>query len=150
MLAATISVSKSALGMASTYGKPPPSFEQQYAKQLEVFDCSLFPVEDYSMRNAASRKDGYWPYVSRKEEPPSDLVYGEFPLPFFHRVLQRACVHAGIGADRSEATFADLGSGRRAACALGCRERPMGAMRRRRAALVVARGRGEGVGRGTS
>ena len=111
MLAATISVSKSALGMASTYGKPPPSFEQQYAKQLEVFDCSLFPVEDYSMRNAASRKDGYWPYVSRKEEPPSDLVYGEFPLPFFHRVLQRACVHAGIGADRSEATFADLGSG---------------------------------------
>lgn len=109
---AASALSASACGLVS-YGRPPPPFEEKYAKQLEAFDNGLFSADGYEMRNAASRKDGYWPYVSRKEKPPTALVYGEFPLPFFHRVLERACMHGGYldGNQRSEATFADLGSG---------------------------------------
>ena len=104
-------LSSLACGLAVSYGRPPLPFEQKYASQLDAFDNRLFPTDDYDMRNAASRKDGYWPYVTRKEKPPTALVYGEFPLPFFHRVLERACAQAGVGTNRSEATFADLGSG---------------------------------------
>ena len=62
--------------------------------------CSLSVIP----RNAASRKDGYC-YVSR-------AAIGS-RLASFRSVLRvlQACVHAGIGADRSEATIADLGSG---------------------------------------
>ena len=113
LMFAASALSASACGLAVSYGRPPPPFEEKYATQLDAFDHGLFPTEDYEMRNAASRKDGYWPYVSRKEKPPTALVYGEFPLPFFHRVLERACIHGGYrdGNQRSEATFADLGSG---------------------------------------
>ena len=66
-------------------------FHQRFASQLAIFDNHLFPPSDYSMRNAASRKDGYWPFVSRKEEPPLDFTYGEFPLPLFNAAIDRAC-----------------------------------------------------------
>ena len=71
----------------------------------------LFPAEGYDQRNAASRTDGYWKFVAKKEEPPSELVYGEFPLDLFLELLDRAAGHAGIAEDRSEAHMADIGSG---------------------------------------
>ena len=75
----------------------------------------LYPTTDLSTRVAASRTDGYWPYISRKEEPPQDFTYGEFPLEFFQEVTTRA-THLitpplSHGTDRLGATFLDLGSG---------------------------------------
>ena len=72
---------------------------------------SLFPPEGYDMRNAKSRTDGYWKFISKKEEPPSELVYGEFPLDLFLELLDRAAGHAGLSEDRSDARMADIGSG---------------------------------------
>ena len=72
---------------------------------------SLFPPEGYDMRNAKSRTDGYWKFISKKEEPPSELVYGEFPLDLFLELLDRAAGHAGLSKDRSDARMADIGSG---------------------------------------
>lgn len=71
----------------------------------------LFPPEDYDSRNAASRTDGYWKFVAKKEEPPSALVYGEFPLHLFLELLDRAATHAGFCEDRTKARMADIGSG---------------------------------------
>mmetsp|Transcript_55306 Transcript_55306/g.130781 ORF Transcript_55306/g.130781 Transcript_55306/m.130781 type:complete len:224 (-) Transcript_55306:66-737(-) len=75
----------------------------------------LYPTSDLSLRVSASRTDGYWPYISRKEEPPKDFTYGEFPIKFFEEVTTRA-THLitpplAHGTDRSGATFLDLGSG---------------------------------------
>jgi hypothetical protein len=82
------------------------SFEHSAA--LKAFS-SLFPEADYSLRNAASRTDGYWPFVSRKESPPKAFTYGEFPLPYFTRVTDRACELVGL--DAADAVLCDLGSG---------------------------------------
>ena len=71
---------------------------------------TLYPPEELELRNALSRKDGYWPFVSKKEKPPIALAYGEFPLPFFSAVLDRACAAARCS-DRANATFCDIGSG---------------------------------------
>ena len=84
----------------------PPSPAHQ--SQLVAFE-KLFPSSELSMRNAASRKDGYWPFVGRKEEPPLELTYGEFPLPFFSKVMEKARAHAALGA--GDGVFCDLGSG---------------------------------------
>ena len=86
-------------------------FKATYAEQLAVFDSSLFPEADYKTRNDASRKDGYWSYVAKGEEPPLDFTYGEFPLPLFSKLVDRACQIAGVGDDRSSTVLADLGSG---------------------------------------
>ena len=40
-----------------------------HARLAEAFQ-RLYPPSEYDMRNAKSRTDGYWPYISRKEEPP--------------------------------------------------------------------------------
>ena len=54
------------------------------------------------------------------EEPPLDFTYGEFPLPLFGRLVDRACEllaatqpggSAALFDDRSGITLADLGSG---------------------------------------
>ena len=84
------------------------SFHAQYAAQLHAFE-RLFPMADINLRNAASRTDGYWPFVGRKEEPPTQLTYGEFPLEFFTAAVDRAVALSGI--DRTSATFCDIGSG---------------------------------------
>ena len=81
----------------------------QAQDHLQAAFESLFPSAELSMRNAESRKDGYWPFVSQKKEPPLAFTYGEFPLPFFSKAVQKACVHAGLAA--GEGTFCDLGSG---------------------------------------
>jgi len=62
-------------------------------------------------RNAASRKDGYWPFISKKQEPPQALTYGEYPLPFFLELIEKASDYAGLNGDYSQASMADLGSG---------------------------------------
>ena len=62
-------------------------------------------------RNAASRKDGYWPFIAKKEEPPQSLTYGEYPLPFFLELVEKAARYAGLEEDYSQACMADLGSG---------------------------------------
>ena len=51
-----------------------------------------------------------WP-PARVTEPPPGLTYGEFPLGFFSVLVDSAADAAGLGADRSCAPFADLGSG---------------------------------------
>ena len=63
------------------------------------------------MRNAASRTDGYWKYIGVGEEPPSELVYGEFPLDLFLKLIDRSSHHAGLPEDRCGARMADIGSG---------------------------------------
>ena len=78
--------------------------------ELEAFGA-LYPAAELSARNAQSRTDGYWPFVGRKEKPPIGLTYGEFPLPFFTALTDRACDLAGLGDERSGATFCDIGSG---------------------------------------
>ena len=47
---------------------------RRFAKQLQAFEHHLFPPADLELRNAVSRKDGYWPFVAAKEEPPTQLT----------------------------------------------------------------------------
>ena len=86
-------------------------YQQRYATESAHFQTTLFPAEQLNQRNSVSRKDGYWPFVGRKEAPPQDFTYGEFPLPFFSRLVDRACELCGIGSHRSGSVLLDLGSG---------------------------------------
>ena len=95
---------------------PPPEdegFKERFAMQLDAFDNTLFSPDEYSQRNQESRKDGYWAYVSKGEEPPLDATYGEFPLPLFSKLVDRACELRGINTpeERRATILADLGSG---------------------------------------
>ena len=96
------------------------SFQQQYSRQLALFNQDLFPPEQYSARNGLSRKDGYWAFVGKGEDPPLDFTYGEFPLQLFSKLVDRACellaatksgASGALFGDRSSITMADLGSG---------------------------------------
>ena len=49
----------------------------------------LFPSQQLQERIALSRKDGYWPYISTGQEPPSELVYGEYDIEFFLYILHQ-------------------------------------------------------------
>jgi len=88
----------------------------RYGSVLSGIDA-LYPPSGWQLRNAASRTDGYWPYITKGDEPPRDLVYGEFDLYFFARLLDRAHYHfVGSADDAPPATwegkvFVDLGSG---------------------------------------
>ncbi len=86
-------------------------FQQRFAEPLAAFETSLFPAQEYSERNGISRKDGYWSFVHRNEEPNPDFTYGEFPLPFFQKLIDRACELHGCGYDRQRCSLIDLGSG---------------------------------------
>jgi len=88
-----------------------------YASVLQGLDI-LYPPTDLSSRNAVSRTDGYWPFVKDGNEPPQDLTYGEWDLPFFAQLVDRSYSHfkAGfrgntVGEDWTGATFVDIGSG---------------------------------------
>jgi hypothetical protein len=62
---------------------------------------------------ALSRQDGYWPYISTGEEPPPELVYGEFDVGFFGTILDRALelMHSDSSSSRSTtATAATTGT----------------------------------------
>lgn len=77
----------------------------------------LYPPTDLEKRNAISRTDGYWSYVNQGKQPPKELAYGEFEIPFFAELLDRAAgyYHEWNGSDHNSGwsgkTFADLGSG---------------------------------------
>lgn len=78
----------------------------------------LYPPQDLQMRNAASRTDGYWAFISQGEEPPMDLTYGEFDFHFFAQVLDRAHYHYyngqntfGAPSSWNDKVFMDIGSG---------------------------------------
>jgi hypothetical protein len=86
-----------------------PTLSQRSVGQLDA----LYPSVEENARAAASRKDGYWPYVSKKVEPPKEFTYGEFPLPLFGELVDRAACYAAAcpGGRRADAEFLDLGSG---------------------------------------
>jgi Histone methylation protein DOT1. len=76
----------------------------------------LYPPGELSRRNAASRTDGYWAYISEGEEPPSTLTYGEFDFLFFAELIDKALFHHEMsrGEDSltlEDMTFTDIGSG---------------------------------------
>lgn len=96
-----------------------------YGQVLEYVH-NLFPPERLEERNAASRTDGYWPYIQAGESPPQEYVYGEFDFYFFAQLMDRALKHyhendiAGdnassssttSGIDWSDKVFVDMGSG---------------------------------------
>jgi hypothetical protein len=79
----------------------------------------LYPSHQLDVRNALSRKDGYWPYVQKGTTPPKQFTYGEFDFYFFAELLDRA-VSWMSDTQRGEAdndgplpppVFCDLGSG---------------------------------------
>ena len=81
---------------------------------------SLFPPKDLSFRNAASRKDGYWEFISKGEEPPKQFTYGEFDFHFFSQLLDRARYYYTYNGDTEGRTavnswdgmtFTDIGAG---------------------------------------
>jgi hypothetical protein len=76
----------------------------------------ILPPEGLDQRVALSRKDGYWPYITKGDEPPQAFVYGEFDAMFFAHVLDRA--HElyfqnlpNKQPDWTDKVFCDLGSG---------------------------------------
>lgn len=75
----------------------------------------LYPPSDYADRNAVSRAGGYWPFIKDGEEPPLELTYGEFDLPFFAEILDAAHRFSNIdtnaGPTWAGKTFCDIGSG---------------------------------------
>eukprot|EP00549_Striatella_unipunctata_P025562 CAMPEP_0118700714 /NCGR_PEP_ID=MMETSP0800-20121206/16760_1 /TAXON_ID=210618 ORGANISM="Striatella unipunctata, Strain CCMP2910" /NCGR_SAMPLE_ID=MMETSP0800 /ASSEMBLY_ACC=CAM_ASM_000638 /LENGTH=325 /DNA_ID=CAMNT_0006601377 /DNA_START=1047 /DNA_END=2024 /DNA_ORIENTATION=+ len=87
-----------------------------YSEVLEGLQ-RLYPPQDLTTRNAASRTDGYWPFISRGEEPPSDTVYGEFDFYFFAELVDKACHYHAQGRYGSSSptwdncVFCDIGSG---------------------------------------
>lgn len=71
----------------------------------------LYPPSDYADRNAVSRAGGYWPYIKDGEEPPLELTYGEFDLPFFAEILDHANRFSDSVGTWTDKTFCDIGSG---------------------------------------
>lgn len=78
----------------------------------------LYPPAGLEQRNAASRTDGYWPFIQKGEDPPQQLTYGEFDLPFFATLLDKAHEYYNEGSnsdgkqeDWSDKVFCDIGSG---------------------------------------
>lgn len=80
----------------------------------------LYPPNEMSSRNAMSRTDGYWKYISKGEEPPSTLVYGEFDFLTFSDLLDRSVAYYNESIENQDGkliqgwddkTFLDIGSG---------------------------------------
>ena len=73
----------------------------------------LYPPTDLEKRNAASRSDGYWPFITNGQEPPKQYTYGEFDLYFFSELLDRALDYCQDTECDSwnDKVFTDVGSG---------------------------------------
>lgn len=79
----------------------------------------LYPPIDLAKRNAASRTDGYWPFIQKGQDPPEQLTYGEFDFYFFAELLDRAqdlYYQGNSNKDENppswnDKTFCDIGSG---------------------------------------
>lgn len=81
---------------------------------------ALYPPQELEKRNAQSRTDGYWKYVSRGEEPPKEFTYGEFDVEFFGELLDTAWEYFTESEEQSDdassvawkdKVFCDIGSG---------------------------------------
>ena len=86
-----------------------------YGPVLQGLDV-LYPPASLDSRNAMSRRDGYWPFLQRgNDPPPPSLTYGEFDFYFFAQLLDRVLQYAdGPRGDTNgwnDKTFCDLGSG---------------------------------------
>lgn len=82
-----------------------------YKQVLEQVINPLFPPTEVEQRNAASRTDGYWPYIRQGEEPPRDFTYGEFDFYFFAQLLDQALDFRLNRWGCETNTFLDVGSG---------------------------------------
>jgi len=71
----------------------------------------LYPSAALDQRIALSRKDGYWPFIRKGEDPPQEFVYGEFDLEFFTQVVERATSYCAEEDGWKDKVFCDLGSG---------------------------------------
>jgi hypothetical protein len=95
-----------------TSRRPRPSFmtsvlrDSKHQPIIEAIN-EVFPSKNLDQRIALSRKDGYWPYIEAGDEPPQELVYGEFDVEFFAHVVE----HAINLYDGEPQVFCDLGSG---------------------------------------
>ena len=47
----------------------------------------LYPPSALEERNAASRTDGYWPFIQKGHDPPKQFTYGEFDFSFLAELL---------------------------------------------------------------
>ena len=83
---------------------------------------SLYPPTELDRRNAASRTDGYWPFINKGEEPPLQFTYGEFDFYFFAELLDKAKHYYNQGQNQNQdqgdtpdtwddKVFVDIGSG---------------------------------------
>jgi hypothetical protein len=106
---------------ATGIGPSPPSVSPD---DVVIALEALYPSSGLDERIALSRKDGYWPYIQKGEDPPQEFVYGEFDVGFFAHVLERAAAYNLVGtgtanddSDSMESSpwkdkvFCDLGSG---------------------------------------
>jgi Histone methylation protein DOT1 len=89
----------------------------RYASVLDGLH-TLYPPTELSKRNAASRTDGYWPFINKGEEPPQQFTYGEFDFYFFAELLDRVHEYYHLGRDDADRpmswddkVFVDIGSG---------------------------------------
>lgn len=78
-----------------------------------VVECidGLYPPQGLDQRIALSRKDGYWPFISTGEDPPQELVYGEFDVGLLDESLQKARQLLPADTKDEDIVFCDLGSG---------------------------------------
>ena len=84
-----------------------------YNDVLQGIDL-LFPPDDLNQRTALSRKDGYWPFIQKGEDPPKEFVYGEFDILFFAQILDHGLemlLAQNPGRKIEDVVFCDLGSG---------------------------------------
>mmetsp|Transcript_26739 Transcript_26739/g.67049 ORF Transcript_26739/g.67049 Transcript_26739/m.67049 type:complete len:479 (+) Transcript_26739:92-1528(+) len=88
------------------------AISQNGASYALVFDQiqELYPAEQLSQRNAASRTDGYWPFISKGVVPPLSLTYGEFDFFFFAQLLDTALSYSP-NVSWKDCVFCDVGSG---------------------------------------
>jgi hypothetical protein len=111
---------KSILSIQPTYASTDcPTLRTDVAPVEDIVTALeiLYPATDLNQRIALSRKDGYWPFIQKGEEPPQALVYGEFDLQFFGNILERAGEHltkennSDTLSPWKDKVFCDLGSG---------------------------------------
>jgi hypothetical protein len=110
---------ESKFSMQPLYATESPTIRTNVGTREEIINAleTLYPATELYKRLALSRKDGYWPFIQKGEEPPQEFVYGEFDLQFFVDTLQRAGRHLPKGNNGDSASiwkdkvFCDLGSG---------------------------------------
>jgi len=76
----------------------------------------LYPPQGLDQRIALSRTDGYWPFIAAGEDPPQELVYGEFDVALLRKSLVRSRELLDLDDDDCDCddeniVFCDLGSG---------------------------------------